>query len=89
MNIFCIFVRCGDTKRVTWRLGEISPLTAQGQGSLRGKFDVEGGGMTPSTAAVQFLCEGTTMSGLEFELIGSGYRVSLIKKRLVTGEKVT
>ena len=70
---------------MSWKLGEVSPLNVRGQGSLRGKFDVEGEGLTPSTAAVQFLCEGTTLSGLEFELSGPGYRVSLIKKRLVTG----
>ena len=38
------------------------------------------------TIAAQFNCEGTTLSGVEFELSGSGYRVSLVKRRFVSGE---
>ena len=34
----------------------------------------------------QFNCEGTTMSGVEFELVGVGYRVSLVKRRFVSGK---
>ena len=35
--------------------------------------------------AVQFLCEGSTVSGVDFEITSAGYRVSLVKKRIVTG----
>ena len=56
-----------------------------GQGCLRAKFDLADGPSTPSTVAVQFICEGTTLSGIDFELVGLGYRVSLVKKRFVTG----
>ena len=38
------------------------------------------------TIAAQFNCEGTTLSGVEFELVGAGYRVSLVKRRFVSGE---
>ena len=38
------------------------------------------------TIAAQFNCEGTTLSGVEFELSGSGYRVSLVKRRFVSGQ---
>lgn len=44
------------------------------------------GPSTPSTVAVQFLSEGSTLSGIEFELAGTGYRISLVKKRFITGE---
>ena len=37
------------------------------------------------TIAAQFNCEGTTLSGVEFELVGIGYRVSLVKRRFVSG----
>ena len=40
------------------------------------------------TIAAQFNCEGTTLSGVEFELSGSGYRVSLVKRRFVSGELI-
>ena len=35
----------------------------------------------------QFNCEGTTLSGVEFELVGIGYRVSLVKRRFVSGNR--
>ena len=38
------------------------------------------------TIASQFNCEGTTLSGLELELVGSGYRLSLVKRRFVSGK---
>jgi len=38
------------------------------------------------TIAAQFSCEKSTLSGCDFELVGSGYRVSLIKKRFVSGD---
>lgn len=71
-----------------WKLTELSQHSASGGvGSLRGKFEVAAGPSTPATVSAQFNCEGTTVSGLEFNLIGSGYRVSLVKKRFVSGNK--
>ena len=43
------------------------------------------GRSTPSTTAIQFISEGATLSGVEFELVGQGYRISLAKKRFGTG----
>lgn len=82
--VSCTYKRSPESKRVTWKLNEISPLSNQGQGSLRAKFEATD--CVPTTTGVQFMCEGTTMSGLEFELVGAGYRVSLTKKRLITGK---
>ena len=52
---------------------------------MRAKFDLADGPSIPRAVAVQFVSEGTTMSGVDFELVGPGYRVSLVKKRLFTG----
>jgi len=38
------------------------------------------------TIAAQFNCEGTTLSGVDFELVGPGYRLSLVKRRFVSGK---
>lgn len=35
--------------------------------------------------AAQFTSEGATLSGVDLELVGSGYRMSLIKRRFATG----
>ncbi|KAA8584366.1 hypothetical protein FQN60_008151 [Etheostoma spectabile] len=54
-------------------------------GSLRAKFELSDGPSNPSTLAVQFMSEGSTLSGVDMELQGSGYRLSLNKKRFATG----
>ncbi|XP_045137501.1 F-BAR domain only protein 2-like isoform X13 [Portunus trituberculatus] len=78
-----------DQQRAVWKLTELSPhSTNNGVGSLRGKFEVAAGPSTPATVSTQFNCEGTTISGLEFNLLGSGYRVSLVKKRFVSGKYI-
>lgn len=57
-----------------------------GSGSLRAKFDLSEGPSKPTTLAVQFLSEGSTLSGVDTELVGTGYRLSLVKKRFATGK---
>lgn len=58
-----------------------------GAGSLRAKFELSKGPSSPSTLAVQFMSEGSTLSGVDMELQGSGYRLSLTKKRFATGRR--
>ena len=78
--------RSAGSNRAVWRVGEVSPVTGAGTGCLRAKFDV-GRSVTSQgvTAAVQFLGEGSTLSGVDFELAHCNYRVSLVKKRFLTG----
>ncbi|XP_010788435.1 F-BAR domain only protein 2, partial [Notothenia coriiceps] len=56
-----------------------------GAGSLRAKFELSDGPSSFSTLAVQFMSEGSTLSGADMELVGAGYRLSLNKKRFATG----
>ncbi|BFZ16635.1 hypothetical protein BsWGS_19674 [Bradybaena similaris] len=75
------------TKRATWKLCDISEVSEQeSQGCIRAKFDLNKGPSKPATTAMQFAAEGATLSGAEFELTGSGYRISLMKKRFATGK---
>ncbi|XP_039614394.1 F-BAR domain only protein 2 isoform X2 [Polypterus senegalus] len=75
-----------DQKKALWKLSDISEKSDNGgSGSLRAKFDITEGPSNPSTLAVQFLSEGSTLSGLDIELVGTGYRLSLTKKRFATG----
>lgn len=55
-------------------------------GSLRARFDLSQGPSTPSRIAVQFTCNGATISKLNFELRSQEYKLSLVKKRFTTGE---
>uniref|UniRef100_A0A2K5K1J2 F-BAR domain only protein 2 n=1 Tax=Colobus angolensis palliatus TaxID=336983 RepID=A0A2K5K1J2_COLAP len=76
-----------EQMKAFWKLSSISEKSENGgSGSLRAKFDLSEGPSKPMTLAVQFLSEGSTLSGVDFELIGTGYRLSLIKKRFATGK---
>lgn len=61
-------------------------MYVSGSGSLRAKFELSDGPSIPATLAVQFFSEGSTLSGVDMELVGSGYRLSLNKKRFASGK---
>nr|XP_057909038.1 F-BAR domain only protein 2 isoform X2 [Doryrhamphus excisus] len=76
----------GEQNKCLWKLSDISDKSEnEGAGSLRAKFEVSSGPSNPSTLAVQFMNDGSTLSGVDMELQGSGYRLSLSKKRFATG----
>uniref|UniRef100_A0A8U7NQ56 FCH and mu domain containing endocytic adaptor 1 n=1 Tax=Corvus moneduloides TaxID=1196302 RepID=A0A8U7NQ56_CORMO len=54
-------------------------------GRLSASWEPLGGPSKPSPVAAQFSSEGSTLSGVEVELAGAGYRMSLVKKRFATG----
>ncbi|KAI4887517.1 hypothetical protein NFI96_018950 [Prochilodus magdalenae] len=75
-----------DQNKSLWKLQDISEKSEnEGSGSLRAKFDLSDGPSIPATLAVQFFNEGSTLSGVDMDLVGSGYRLSLNKKRFATG----
>ena len=76
--------RTNNQYRAVWKLGDVT--IDNPDGSLRAKFDLSAGPSTPCPAAVQFVAENTTLSGVDFELVGQGYRLSLVKKRVITGK---
>ncbi|XP_036972855.1 F-BAR domain only protein 2 isoform X1 [Acanthopagrus latus] len=75
-----------EQNKCLWKLSDISEKSEnEGAGSLRAKFELSNGPSNPSTLAVQFMSDGSTLSGVDMELLGSGYRLSLNKKRFATG----
>ncbi|XP_030598086.1 F-BAR domain only protein 2 isoform X1 [Archocentrus centrarchus] len=75
-----------EQNKCLWKLSDISEKSEnEGAGSLRAKFELSNGPSHPSTLAVQFMNEGSTLSGVDMELQGAGYRLSLSKKRFATG----
>ncbi|XP_012584732.1 PREDICTED: F-BAR domain only protein 1 [Condylura cristata] len=72
-----------EEKRLLWKLPDVSE--AGGSGRLSASWEPRSGPSTPSPVAAQFTSEGTTLSGVELELVGSGYRMSLVKRRFATG----
>ncbi|GAB1293282.1 F-BAR domain only protein 1 [Apodemus speciosus] len=57
----------------------------RGSGHLSASWQPQSGPSTPSPVAAQFTSEGATLSGLDLELLGGGYRMSLVKRRFATG----
>eukprot|EP00092_Neocalanus_flemingeri_P030330 GFUD01032925.1.p1 GENE.GFUD01032925.1~~GFUD01032925.1.p1 ORF type:complete len:1132 (+),score=298.80 GFUD01032925.1:199-3594(+) len=79
-----------ESNRAMWKFPDISSTNANaGVGSIRARFQLTDGPGSQGTIAAQFNCEGTTLSGVEFELSGAGYRVSLVKRRFVSGKYVS
>lgn len=75
-----------EQNKCLWKLSDISEKSEnEGAGTLRAKFELSDGPSSPSTLAVQFMNEGSTLSGVDMELQGTGYRLSLSKKRFATG----
>lgn len=78
------------TKQAIWKFNEISQSTASaGLGSIKAKFDLIEGPTCPSSVYVQFSAQDAILSGLDFELIGTGYRLSLIKRQFSSGKRHT
>ncbi|XP_012234721.1 F-BAR domain only protein 2 isoform X6 [Linepithema humile] len=78
-----------DTNRVLWKFTELSQHSeGNGVGSLKARVELERGPGNQGTIFTQFNCEGTTLSGVEFELIGAGYRLSLVKRKFVSGKYI-
>nr|XP_012591147.2 F-BAR domain only protein 1 isoform X3 [Microcebus murinus] len=72
-----------EEKRLLWNLPDVSE--AGGSGRLSASWEPLSGPSTPSPVAAQFTSEGATLSGVDLELVGSGYRMSLVKRRFATG----
>ncbi|XP_042694618.1 F-BAR domain only protein 1-like, partial [Centrocercus urophasianus] len=75
-----------EEKRLLWKLLDVPSAPGQGGcGRLSASWQPLCGPSKPSPVAAQFSSEGSTLSGVEVELAGAGYRMSLVKKRFATG----
>lgn len=82
-----LYFRLGESNRLLWNFTDISQNSQDGGvGTLRARLELNDGPSTPAMLTTQFNCEGTTLSGIEFELKGGGYRLSLVKRRFVAGK---
>ncbi|XP_055539236.1 F-BAR domain only protein 2 isoform X10 [Wyeomyia smithii] len=79
----------GESNRLVWNFTDISQHSDNsGIDTLRARLEVGSGPSNPAIISTQFNCEGTTLSGIEFELVGTGYRLSLVKRRFVSGKYI-
>lgn len=78
-----------ENEQALWRYTELSQHSEdRGVGSLKARFELGKGPSNKGTISAQFNCEGATLSGIEFELMGNGYRLSLVKRRFVSGKYI-
>ncbi|XP_041861735.1 F-BAR domain only protein 1 [Melanotaenia boesemani] len=77
-----------EERRLLWKLPNLSPTNhSKGSGTLCASWQcLEAPRGPPPSLAVQFVGSGTSLSGMDVELVGSRYRMSLIKKRFATGK---
>eukprot|EP00075_Anas_platyrhynchos_P030047 XP_027319300.1 SH3-containing GRB2-like protein 3-interacting protein 1 isoform X6 [Anas platyrhynchos] len=76
-----------EQQRILWKIPDISQKSENGGvGSLLARFQLSEGPSVPAPLAVQFTSEGSTLSSCDIELVGAGYRFSLIKKRFAAGK---
>lgn len=75
------------TKQAMWKFNELgtSSQADSALGSIKAKFDLISGPTCPSSTYVQFTSTDNVLSGLEFELLGSGYRLSMVKRQFSSG----
>ncbi|XP_019132934.2 f-BAR domain only protein 1 isoform X1 [Larimichthys crocea] len=77
-----------EERRLLWKLPSLSPTNhSKGSGTLCASWQcLEVPRGPPPSLAVQFVGSGASLSGMDVELVGSRYRMSLVKKRFATGK---
>ncbi|XP_071769524.1 f-BAR domain only protein 1 [Centroberyx gerrardi] len=77
-----------EERRLLWKLPNLSPTNhSKGSGTLCASWQcLEVPRGPPPSLAVQFVGSGASLSGMDLELVGSRYRMSLVKKRFATGK---
>ncbi|KAM9796784.1 f-BAR domain only protein 1 [Syngnathus typhle] len=77
-----------EERRLLWKLANLSPTNhSKGSGTLCASWQcLEVPRGPPPNLAVQFVGSGASLSGMDVELVGSRYRMSLVKKRFATGK---
>ncbi|XP_045544564.1 F-BAR domain only protein 1 [Salmo salar] len=75
-------------RRLLWKLPNLSPTNqSKGSGTLCASWQcLEVPRGPPPSLAVQFVGSGASLSGMDVELVGNRYRMSLVKKRFATGK---
>uniref|UniRef100_A0A7N6BFT2 MHD domain-containing protein n=1 Tax=Anabas testudineus TaxID=64144 RepID=A0A7N6BFT2_ANATE len=75
-----------EERRLLWKLPNLSP-TNHSSGTLCASWQcLEVPRGPPPSLAVQFVGSGASLSGMDVELVGGRYRMSLVKKRFATGK---
>ncbi|XP_045061439.1 F-BAR domain only protein 1-like isoform X4 [Coregonus clupeaformis] len=77
-----------EERRLLWKLPNLSPTNqSKGSGTLCASWQcLEVPRGPPPSLAVQFVGSGASLSGMDVELVGNHYRMSLVKKRFATGK---
>ena len=81
--LFLNFRNSGQN-RLYWNINTPVSKSAP-SGTLISHLSLSSGPTKSRSLAVNFKSEGATVTGSDFELVGSGYRLSLVKKTFVSG----
>ncbi|XP_036410501.1 F-BAR domain only protein 1-like [Megalops cyprinoides] len=77
-----------EERRLLWKLPNLSPTNhSKGSGTLCASWQcLEVPRGPPPSLLVQFVGSGASLSGMDVQLVGNRYRMSLVKKRFATGK---
>lgn len=76
-----------EPQTIQWKISSLSHRSENGGvGALLGRFQMTERPCVPSQLSVHFTSEGSTLSGCDIQLVGTGYRLSLVKKRFAAGK---
>ncbi|KAJ8274626.1 hypothetical protein COCON_G00092510 [Conger conger] len=77
-----------EERRLLWKLPSLSPTNhSKGSGTLCASWQcLEVPRGPPPSLLVQFVGSGATLSGMDVQVVGGRYRMSLVKKRFATGK---
>ena len=85
-SLFVLFLlRCEESAHAVWRLENIDSGHLI-EGLIKAQFMVNEGPSTPGPTMVQFSCDDASLSQIDFELFGSGYKLSLLRNKISTGK---
>ena len=54
--------------------------------TIKSKFDVSSGPTVPTPALIQFMCDGSTLSGVAMAIENPAYKISLYKNKCFSGK---
>ncbi|VDP52595.1 unnamed protein product [Soboliphyme baturini] len=80
-------LRIKESNQLQWRSTELS-RHGESAGTLKARLFLSHGPSTPSRTFVQFQAADVTFSGLDVALNSRDYRLSLLRKRIVSGKYV-
>ncbi|XP_011409207.2 PREDICTED: F-BAR domain only protein 2-like [Amphimedon queenslandica] len=75
-----------DKSTMVWKLPDVSSDKEIDTCTIRSRFEVSSGPTVPTPALIQFMCDGSTLSGVAMAVENPAYKISLHKNKCFSGK---